>query len=220
MNNLLKLQATLILAAGTAFAGPPMICHSYVTGDEPSLPWGADKNSWNNPDPKYETARLAGDTLRLLDADMPLLTRMETLRRATVYASKNAAAGLELASRLMARALASEVKGQSNGLALFDAGYFIESMKQMSHISKSNALADIDGYDLARRSLPVLQDKPVAEYALGLMRSSSTWPNEHIRRAVAGAPEGSLLARNLLRHFQNQSLAEVKKTIAAQSASR
>jgi hypothetical protein len=211
---------TLIVLAGTALAGPPMICHTYSIGNDTSLPWGADKNSWNNPDPKYDAANLADDTFKLLDSGKPLLTRMETLRRAAVYSSKNTAAGLELANHLMARALASEVKGQNNSLALFDAGYFVESMKQMSHISKSNAFSGIDGYDWAKRSLPGLQDKLVAEYALGLMQAETSWPNEHIRRAVLGAQEGSLLAQNLVKHYQNQSLAEVKQILVVKSASR
>lgn len=220
MKLLLKTTLTLIVLAGVALGGPPLICHMYSIGNDTSLPWGADKNSWNNPDPKYNSDNLASDTLKLLDSGKPLLTRMETLRRAAVYSSKNAAGGLELANRLTARALASEMKGQTDSLALFDAGYFVESMKQMSHISKSKAFSGIDGYDWARRSLPGLQDKLTAEYALGLIQSETSWPNEHIRRAVAGAQEGSLLAQNLLQHYQNQSLAELKRKLAVESASR
>ncbi|MBI1896245.1 MAG: hypothetical protein HYZ57_02685 [Acidobacteria bacterium] len=220
MKHLSIATLTLIVLAGHAAAGPPMICHTYAIGNDTSLPWGTDKNSWSNPDPKYDVANLAADTLKLLDSGKPLLTRMETLRRAAVYSSKNTAAGLELASRLTARALATEVKGQNNSLALFDAGYFVESMKQMSHMSKSNAFSGIDGYDWAKRSLPGLQDRLAAEYALGLMQAETSWPNEHIRRAVAGAREGSLLAENLIKHFQNQSLAAVKQTLAVKSASR
>ena len=219
MKNLSKATLTLIVLAGAALAGPPMICHNFSIGNDTSLPWGADTNSWNNPDPKYDAENLAADTLKLLDSGKPLLTRMETLRRAAVYSSKNTAAGLKLANHLMARALASEVKGQNNSLALFDAGYFVQSMKQMSQVSQmSNAFSDIDGYDWAKRSLPGLQDKLAAEYALGLMQAS--WPNEHIRRAVTGAQEGSLLAQNLVKHYQNQSLAAVKRILEVKSASR
>ena len=220
MKNLSKATYTLIVLAGAALAGPPLICHTYSIGNDTSLPWGADKNSWSNTDPQYDVENLTADTLKLLDSGKPLLTRMETLRRAAVYSGKNTASGLKLVNRLMARALESEVKGQTNSLALFDAGYFVESMKQMSHISKSTAFSDIDGYDWAKRSLPGLQDKLAAEYALGLMQAETSWPNEHIRRAVLGAQEGSLLAQNLLKHYRNQSLAEVKQMLAVKSASR
>jgi hypothetical protein len=145
---------------------------------------------------------------------------METLRRAAVYAGKDRAAGMELASLLIARALASEVKGQNDSLALFDAGYFVESMKQLSLITRVPSFPNVDGYDWVKRSVPGLQDKLAAEYALGLMKSDSPWPNEHIRRAVAGAQEGTLLAENLLKYFQNQSLSEVKRSLAVKSASR
>src|ERR671912_299870 len=133
---LAKLTVTAMAFAIPALAGPPLICHTYSIGNDASLPIGADKTLWNNPDPKYDTHMLATDTLKLLDSGKPLLTRMETLRRAAVYASKDRPAGLELAGHLIARALASEVKGQNDSLALFDAGYFVESMKQMSHITR------------------------------------------------------------------------------------
>lgn len=220
MNYLIYATITFSLISGTAFAGPPMICHTYSIGSDTSLPWGSDADSWDAPDLKYNSNALATDTLKLLDSGMPLLTRMETLRRAAVYAKTNPSAGLDLSNRLIARALASEVKGQNDSLALFDAGYFVESMKQMSHISKSRLFTSIDGYDWAKRSLPGLQDKLAGEYALGLMVAATSWPNEHIRRAVAGAKEGSLLAQNLVKHYRNQPLAEVKKTLSIQSAAR
>jgi hypothetical protein len=210
--------AILGVATGFALAGPPLICHSYSIGNDTSLPWGAGNNSWNNPDPKYETRNLKDDVLKLLSSRKPLLTHMETLRRAAVYSAKDNAAGLELGSQLMARALTSEAKGESNSIALFDAGYFVESMKQMSLISKVNLFASIDGNDWVRRSLPGLEDKLAAEYALGLM--DTEWPNEHVRRAVLGAQEGSLLAENVMKFFPGQTLAQVKRTMTVKAASR
>jgi hypothetical protein len=218
MNQWLRASLSLLVLTGAAIAGPPLICQTYSIGDERSLPWGVDKNSWNNPDPNYDMTKLVGDTLKLLESSKPLLARMETLRRAAVYSSKNSAAGLELAHRLTARALASELQAENNSLPLFDAGYFIESMKQMSLISKSTAYSGMDGYDWVKRSVAGLDENLTVEYAMGLMQG--TWPNEHIRRAVAGVPEGSLLAQNLMKHFQEQSLAEVKRTLAITSASR
>ena len=220
MHKRMLLPVTVLVLSATALAGPPLICHPFITGDEPSLPWGSDKTTWNSPDPKYDTTKLVPDTLRLLDSSQAVLPRMETLRRAAIYAGKNNALALELSSRLLARALAAELKGQSNGLALFDAGYFIESMKQLSHITKNASFASLDGYDLARRSLPGIADKPSAEYALGLIQSATAWPNDHIRRAAAAAQPGTPLAQNLLGHYQNQSLADVKRTLALNSPSR
>jgi hypothetical protein len=220
MKNLTIAGMTIIMAAQCLLAGPPMICHPYITGNEPSLPWGSDKSVWSAVDPKYDTANLAVDTMKLLDSGLPMLTRMETLRRAAVYTSKNSAAGLDLVSRLIARALEAEVKGQTNSLALFDAGFFVESMKQLGQASKTNVYITVDGYDWAKRSVPGLQDKLAAEFALGLMQSYTSWPNEHVRRAVAGAHEGSLLAQNLVARFDRGSLTEVRKLLGAKYASR
>jgi hypothetical protein len=93
-------------------------------------------------------------------------------------------------------------------------------MKQISHFSRSKAFSGIDGYDWAKRSVPGLQDKLAAEYALGLMQAESAWPNEHIRRAVLGADEGSLLAQNLAKHYQNQSFGEIKRGLTVKAASK
>lgn len=220
MKHILTTTCAILILSSSALAGPPMICHTYSIGNDTSLPWGSEAGSWNSPDPGYNTARLTADTLALLDSGKPLLSRMETLRRAAVYSARDKAAGLELASRLMARALAAEVRGQNNSLALFDAGYFVESMKQMAHIFPSSVFAGIDGYDWARRSVPGLQDKLAAEYALGLMQAATSWPNAHIRLAAEGAQEGSLLARNLAKHFNHQTLAEIRRTLAVKAASR
>jgi hypothetical protein len=219
MKLLVKTTLTLINLAVLALAGPPLICHPFTIGGESSLPWTPGTNSWNSPDPKYDTGRLAADTLKVLDSGVTILARMETLRRAAIYSSKNPASGMELGARLIGRALTAEVKGQNNSLALFDAGYFVESMKQMAPISKSNEFAALDGYEWVRRSVPGMQDKPAVEYALGLIQSTASWPNEHLRRAAAGAQEGSLLAQNLAKHFPNKSLAEIKRILAPKSAS-
>jgi len=214
MKRIVTAVITLVVLAGAALAGPPLICEPFAIGRDASLPWSAHKDSWDEVDAGYKSDNLAADTLKLLDSTQPMLTRMETLRRATVYSSRNAAAGLDLGNRLLARALEAEVRGQANSVALFDAGYFVESMRAISHITSGKPLADIDGYDLARRSLPGLRDKVTAEYALGLMKSETAWPNEHIRRAVAGAPEGSPLAQSILKQFRGQTFAEVKKKLA------
>lgn len=220
MNQTAKATIALLIFTGTTLAGPPLICHPFLIGEDTSLPWGSEKDNWDNPDLRYNTANLPADTLRLLDSGKTLLTRMETLRRAAVYTSRDTKAGLALATRLLARALAAEVRGQNDSLALFDAGYFAESLKQISHRSGLTVVADVDGYEWVKRSLPGLKEKLVAEFALGLMLTGSSWPNEHVRRAVAGAQEGSLLADNLAKFHQNRNLAEVRRTLGIKSASR
>jgi len=185
--------------AGSALAGPPMICHPFDIGEAKSLPWAGGDN-WNNPKPGYDIKRLSADTMALLTPVTPVLVRMETLRRATIYASKDSVAAHELLSQLMARALNAEAGGKSDALAWFDAGYIVESLKQMAPITKGIVPA-IDGYAWVRKSIAFGVEAPSMEFAAGLMLAAvpnkGQWPNEHIRKAQAGAGSGSLLARNL-----------------------
>jgi hypothetical protein len=198
--------AAACLLAGAAQAGPPLICHPFEIGNESSLAWGKGEG-WNTPQPNYDIRKLSSDTLGLLTPEKPVLVRMETLRRAAVYASRDPQAGLELAMQLMARALDSET------LARFDAGYFIESMKQAGLIEKRAYFAGVNGYEWMRSSPSPAVEKPSIEFALALVKSMTTWPNEHYRAAVSGAREGSLLERNLLRQGGKRSLAELRASL-------
>ena len=73
--------------ANPPLAGPPLICHPFEIGTAASLPFGAGRN-WNSPLSTYDVNRLTADTLRLLNPETPMLVRMETLRRATIYAAR------------------------------------------------------------------------------------------------------------------------------------
>src|SRR5882724_6347749 len=66
-----------------ALAGPPLICHPFDIGSARSLPWTGPV--WSRIDKNYNTDRLVEDTLGLLTPNTPVLVRLETLRRATVY---------------------------------------------------------------------------------------------------------------------------------------
>src|ERR1700685_3544725 len=91
----------LIVTAGVAFAGPPLICHTFDIGSAKSLPWIS--HDWNLiGSESYDTSKLAADTLAILAADPPVLVHMEPLRRATLYARKDPAAAKELLARLTA----------------------------------------------------------------------------------------------------------------------
>ena len=70
----------------------------------------------------------------MLGANTPVIVRMETLRRATIYGAKDQKIAYELLARLMARALNAESDGKTSAAAWFDAGYLVESLKQASFI--------------------------------------------------------------------------------------
>src|SRR6266852_972206 len=123
------LIAAMLSFAGTAQAGPPLICHSVEIGSAKSLPWIS--HDWNlSGGETYDTKNLVRDTLEILAPDTPVLVRMETLRRATLYARKDPLAAKELLARLHARATPAESSGRPDALAWFDLGYLAEAYKQ------------------------------------------------------------------------------------------
>src|SRR5215813_13045188 len=107
----------LFALATPALAGPPLICHPFDIGTAKSLPFTG--TAWKlSGNEGYDTAGLPRDTLALLDANTPVIVRMETLRRATLYAGQDQQAAKELLTRLHARAASGD--NAQNALALFD----------------------------------------------------------------------------------------------------
>jgi hypothetical protein len=131
MRQCICLTAALLLGAVSLLAGPPAICHPIDIGTAKSLPWAASAN-WNSPDPGYDVSRLPADTLAILTPSAPLNVRMETIRRAAIYAVKKEGLVSELAAQLLARAANSDASGKPDAMAWFDAGYFAEAMRQMA----------------------------------------------------------------------------------------
>src|SRR4029079_8572358 len=97
----LLLLPLVLLFASSAAAGPPLLCHPFDIGAAKSLPWSGP--AWTAADPSYDVERLVKDTLSLLTPDTPVLVRMETLRRATVYARNDPARAGQLLARLADR---------------------------------------------------------------------------------------------------------------------
>src|SRR5579859_5716508 len=101
----LAILKVILLFADSAMAGPPLICHAFEIGQAKSLPLAS--HGWNlRGSENYDTKNLATDTLEILQPDTPVLVRIETLRRATLYARKDPlAAKALLASFMLARPL-------------------------------------------------------------------------------------------------------------------
>src|SRR5690606_27188202 len=103
MRHVLLSASTLVVTlavAGTALAGPPLICHPFDIGTARSLPIGPADGGWSSIDRSYDRSRLVTDTLALLTPATPTLVRMETLRRATMYVTDDAAAARALLQAL------------------------------------------------------------------------------------------------------------------------
>lgn len=189
----------IVLFATPALAGPPLICHPFVTEGGALLTWGKGEG-WNTPDHTYDVRKLVADTTAVLTPDAPTLTRMENLRRATIYAMQHPAVAEELLTALMSRALATT----TNGNAWFDAGYLIEAYEQGRHLRadrKAGSWAAIDetirvdGYGFVKKAMAMKGATAEMEFAASLMTQGAVADAHRARAAKAGP--GSLVAKNL-----------------------
>src|SRR3989449_10087319 len=122
----ISIVAILIGLTTSAQAGPPLICHPIEIGQAKSLPW-VDLN-YKKGSGSYDLKNLTNDTLAILDSNTPVLVRMETLRRASIYARQDSQVAKGLLTRLHVRA--ASASAQSQALAWFDVGYLAETYKQ------------------------------------------------------------------------------------------
>ena len=207
LNTWVALAATLLIAQA-ANAGPPLICHPFTTDNAPSLPWTGER-TWRATEAHYEVRRLTADTLALLGRDVPVIERMETMRRATIYAATSPQAATELLNALLALAKAPAREPRVAALAEFDAGYLIESYRQQSEIDKTDMLAEFArssgvplnaryGYAMVEEAI-AMKPREVAtmEFAASLMTKDKAAAEQHRVNASAGATPGSVLARNI-----------------------
>jgi hypothetical protein len=229
------LIAALLCLATVAQAGPPLICHTIEIGQAKSLPWNS--HNWNlSGGENYDTKNLVRDALEILAPGTPVLVRMETLRRATLYARKDPVAAKGLLARLHARATAAESSGHSDALAWFDVGYLAETYKQwlgqnLPHMTDGmrldpNPAAGVDGYAMVKKALalrgPTLHgDDPQMEFAAALITLSGPQDehHQHALKAIAGAKSDPLLAQNLATHFMGQQSQTVSELLAKKAAS-
>jgi hypothetical protein len=173
----LKFGLTVFATVFALQAGPPLLCHPYNIGSAASLPWGSNASTgWENPDASYNLKQLSADTLKLLDASAPVLVRMETLRRATIYGEKDHGAAAELLSNLKKRASEG-----SNGLAMFDYGYYVESLKEMQWKYKDDITAGVDGSRYVNKAMALMPE--AADIRLAAERIKSGKPQAGNARA-------------------------------------
>jgi len=198
---LTPIVAAALLVSVPVFAGPPLLCFPFDIGNARSLPIGAG-SGWRSIDPSYASARLVDDTLALLTPDTPVIVRMETLRRATVYASTNPAIANALLNALQERA---SVPHANVALNVFDFGYLVETYRQAKPIFSAAvpAIDRIDGYQLVLKA-HALHGDPAMQFAAAVMtEGNSTTTAEsrsHLEQAKAHAD--TTLARNISKHFQ------------------
>jgi hypothetical protein len=207
--------ALVIAFAQSAFAGPPLICHPFQTEGGNLIAWGKSSSptNWNTPDHSYDIKKLVADTTATLTPDAPILTRMENMRRATIYAMQDPVVAHELLKAVMARALATT----NDSRAWFDAGYLIESYKQATHMRQDrkpelrgwqavDETIRVDGYNWVKKAMAMTTapahrslgegGSAEMEFAASLMTTGSI-AQAHRAKALANASKGSTLAKNL-----------------------
>jgi hypothetical protein len=204
--------AALAIAA-PALAGPPLLCHPFDIGSAKSLPWIGEK-SWFEGRPDYKLDHLVADTEALLTPSTPVIVRMETLRRAALYASTDATVASRLIKRLISRAEDSEVAGRPDALAYLDAAYFVGAFNEIIMMARSKEFetrstvarevkGTLDGYSLIQKSIALRPGDPAIQFAAALISSDEHRGeySTHAAKARAGADSDVLLARNLV-HVQ------------------
>lgn len=207
------LGLTLLATASPAFAGPPLLCHPFDIGTSRSLPWSGAA-SWYDRQPGYDIQHLVADTTAILTPALPVLVRMETLRRAAIYAAGDPQVAKRLFLALSSRIPAGGQASPGHALALFDAGYLTETFRELDRVASYNASAfpisadalsalvrEVDGYALVQQSLALRAGDPSIEFASALIASSTLGRKGpyalHAAKARAGAAADPLLGRNV-----------------------
>ena len=189
--------------ARPVLAGPPFICHQFDIGSAASLPWDPGDQMRGRAD--YKVANLVADTQALLAASTPIVVRMETLRRATLYATHDRQAAARLLAALTERADALEREGRPNGLAWFDVAYITEAFRETATLATDSRArwqdigglaGTVDGYALILKSLTLRPNDPGIEFAAALL-SRGEARQAHVVKVRAAADRDPLLARNI-----------------------
>ena len=162
-----------------ALAGPPFICHAFELSGSPSLPWGSNiAAGWNNPDPAYDVQKLTADVTKLLTPTTPVSARMETLRRATIYASRDKAVAAGLLAALETRASTNP----NDANALFDAGFLTEAYRQASRVYEWDMLGGREKELWTMRAAPSKDGVRLLDQAVAL--NGPTAPDMKQARAL------------------------------------
>ena len=124
---------------------------------------------------------------------------------------------LKILRGVKARADAAERAGKPDALAIFDLGYFVESWRN-SVDYKGKSVPDVNGYEWVKKASAMRNTDATMEFAAALItsiRSDKTAQQQHLQKALAGTPEGSLLAQNLVRLFPDKghNLAEMRASV-------
>ena len=193
----------VLFFAAHALAGPPLLCHPYDIGQTASLPWDGS-TSWFHGRAGYELRNLVRDTGAVLTASTPVVARMETIRRAAIYASLDRQVAIGLVRWFNERARSGDA------LALLDAALVTETLNQLGQLGRlgdfrdrapiaAAAAAGTDGRAYLRRALEARPDDAAFQFAAAIIMAGKDRQayEGHARKARAGGAQDPLLSRNL-----------------------
>lgn len=222
----------ILSASELTFAGPPLICHPFEIGDAKSIPW--EGKNWREVKRDYDLNRLVPDVMAILETDASILVRMETIRRAAVYSVwsqvdrevpikvKDNKIAQALFDKIIARSKAAESRGfktKADQLALFDAGYIVETFKYIYPMGIPNIATPYDGYNMVDNASHLMNKPGDVEFALAVIlknhKGQATIQDQHLKKAISTVAEGSLLAKNLINHFPERgtSLSQLRASV-------
>jgi hypothetical protein len=206
----------LLTAAQPALAGyVTWLVYPFDIGKAQSLPWGDD---WSRGRADYNLANLIPDTDALLTPSTPIVVRLETLRRAVIYASRDRQIAESLLLTFAKRARGADPSGNPGALAFLDAAFVTDALWQVgqhdnppfTELSRQvhGLVAGAGGYALVQRGLALHPDDPAYEFAAALIAGVAHLGSPefiaHARKAIAGSSRDALIARNLDRIYADQ----------------
>jgi len=198
-----------------ALVGPPFVCHELDIGDARSLPFKKGLET----DGRYDRQRLVEDVANLLKTETNLVVRMETLRRAAIYARTDRQIAWELLGRTGLSVLEQEALRARASTAWFDTGVLVTCWDQLNVDLgfRAGVAEGFDGYAYIEKALDAARAEKneqiaVIEFGAALcahpaMRPGGGSPTDidryanHVQAARAGAGASPLLAKNLEAHI-------------------
>jgi len=205
-----SIAVALVLAglavASPAFAGPPLLCHPFQIGNARSLPWDG-RSSWYEGKADYKLSNLVADTKSILVASTPVIVRMETLRRAAIYASRDR----EVAAALLAALSARTHEARADAPGYLDLAYVVGAFRQIGGLDRPGSpfagrsadllslVRGLDPYALVQKGLFLRPGDSSFEFAAAIisMDGHRASYDEHLQRARKGIQSDPLLALNL-----------------------
>lgn len=188
-----------------------------------SLPWGVEPYRGRVD---YQLANLLSDTEALLTPSTPVIVRLETLRRAVLYASTDRHLAQRLLNTFLDRARRAEASGAPDALAYLDAAFVNDLFQQIGeHYNPPfTALSgqvrgltgSTDGYSLVQEGLALHPNNPAFQFGAaliaGVKRLDGAEFHAHTENAQAAALHDPLIGRNLDRLYINRIRVVTRST--------